>query len=65
LTKTFDKTLKIVADLEDAMTLAKTEMLTSDPQRTADLQKIVTLLDQACNLVIDAVVIFRKHETLR
>lgn len=47
------------------MTLAKTEMLTSDPQRTADLQKIVTLLDQACNLVIDAVVIFRKHETLR
>jgi hypothetical protein len=65
LTKAFDKTLAIVADLEDAMALAKTEMLTSDTQKTKDLQKIVSLLDQASGLVIDAVVVFRKHNTLQ
>ena len=65
MAKAFDKTLAIVADLEDAMALTKTEMLTSDPQKTRDLQQIVSLLDQASSLVIDAVVVFRKYDTLQ
>jgi len=65
LTKAFDKTLAIVTDLEDATALVKTEMLTSDPQKTRDPQKIASLLDQASSLVVDAVVVFRKYDTLR
>jgi hypothetical protein len=65
MTKAFDKTLEAIADLEDATALVKTEMTVSDSRKSKDLQKIVSLLDQASNLVVDAVVIFRKYEKLQ
>jgi len=65
MTKAFDKTLDAIADLEDATALARSEMTVSDSGKSNDLQKIVSLLDKASSLVVDAVVIFQKYEKLQ
>lgn len=62
MTKAFDKTLDAIADLEDAVTNARTEKLTADPKKVQDLDKIIVILEKAQNVIIEAVVIFQKHE---
>ena len=62
MTKAFDKTLDAIADLEDAVTHARTEKLTADPKKVQDLDKIILILEKAQNVIIEAVVIFQKHE---
>lgn len=62
MTKAFDKTLDAIADLEDAVTNARTEKLTADPKKVQDLDKIISILEKAQNVIIEAVVIFQKHE---
>lgn len=62
VTKAFDKTLDAMADLEEAVTEARTQKLTADPKKVQDLDKIISILEKAQNVIIDAVVIFEKHE---
>jgi hypothetical protein len=62
MTKAFDKTLDAIADLEEAVTEARTQKLTAAPKKTQDLDKIITILEKAQNVIIEAVVIFQKHE---
>lgn len=62
MTKAFDKTLDAIDDLEEAVTQARTEKLTADPKKAQDLDRIISILEKAQNVIIDAVVIFRKHE---
>jgi len=49
MTKAFDKTLDAIADLEEAVTEARTQKLTADPEKVQDV-------------IIEAVVVFQKHE---
>lgn len=65
MTKAFDKTLEIISDLEYVVSLIRTEMTISDSQKNVDLQKIISLLDQASNSVVDTVVLFQKHERVQ
>lgn len=62
MTKAFDKTLDAIADLEEAITEARTQKLTADPRKVQDLDKIISILEKAQNVIIEAVVIFQKHE---
>ena len=62
MTKAFDKTLDAIADLEEAVTEARTQKLTADPKKVQDLDKIISILEKAQDVIIDAVVIFQKHE---
>ncbi|HXG74051.1 MAG TPA: hypothetical protein VNK44_04455 [Candidatus Nitrosotenuis sp.] len=62
MTKAFDKTLDAIDDLEEAITEARTQKLTADPNKAQDLDKIIAILEKAQNVIIDAVVIFEKHE---
>ncbi|MFI5416907.1 MAG: hypothetical protein ACHQW9_02515 [Nitrososphaerales archaeon] len=62
MTKAFDKTLDAIDDLEEAITEARTQKLVADPKKTQDLDKIISVLEKAQNVIIDAVVIFEKHE---
>ena len=62
MTKAFDKTLDAIADLEEAVTEARTQKLTADPKKVQDLDKIISILEKAQNVIIEAVVIFEKHE---
>ncbi|MEX0657400.1 MAG: hypothetical protein WD154_07655 [Nitrosopumilaceae archaeon] len=62
MTKAFDKTLDAIADLEEAVTQAKTQKLTADHKKAQDLDKIISILEKAQNVIIEAVVIFQKHE---
>ncbi|HEX9846108.1 MAG TPA: hypothetical protein VGA92_06545 [Candidatus Nitrosotenuis sp.] len=63
--KALEITLGVIADLVDAIAIIKAEMRVSSSAETEDMQKIVFLLDKAADFVIDAVVIFGKHETRR
>ena len=62
MTKAFDKTLDAIADLEEAITEARTQKLTADPRKVQDLDKIISILEKAQNVIIEAVAIFQKHE---
>ena len=62
MTKAFDKTLDAIDDLEEAITEARTQKLVADPNKAQDLDKIISVLEKAQNVIIDAVVIFEKHE---
>jgi hypothetical protein len=62
MTKAFDKTLDAISDLEEAITEARTQKLVADPKKAQDLDKIILILEKAQNVIIDAVVIFEKHE---
>lgn len=62
MTKAFDKTLEAIDDLEEAITQARTQKLTADPKKVQDLDKIISILEKAQNIIIDAVVIFEKYE---
>jgi hypothetical protein len=62
VTKAFDKTLDAIGDLEEAIIEAKTQKLTADPRKVQDLDKIISILERAQNVIIEAVVIFQKHE---
>lgn len=62
MTKAFDKTLDAIGDLEEAIIEAKTQKLTADPRKVQDLDKIISILERAQNVIIEAVVIFQKHE---
>ena len=62
MTKSFDKTLDAIDDLEEAITEARTQKLTADPKKIQDLNKIISILEKAQNVIIEAVVIFEKHE---
>jgi hypothetical protein len=62
MTKAFDKTLDAIGDLEEAITEARTQKLIADPNKAQDLDKIISILEKAQNVIIDAVVIFEKHE---
>ena len=61
MTKAFDKTLDAIADLE-AVTEARTQKLTADPKKVQDLDKIISILEKAQDVIIEAVVLFQKHE---
>jgi len=63
--KEFNKTLGAFADLIDAVELLKTDITISNPREIEDLQNIISLLDKASDLVIDAVIVFGKYENLR
>jgi hypothetical protein len=65
MTKAFDKTLDAIADLEDAIALVRSELTVSDTIKSKDLQKIVSLLEKASNVIVDAVVVFRKYEKIQ
>ncbi len=65
MTKAFDKTLNAFADLMDTTDLLKTEITISDLHKIKDLQEIISLLDKASDLVIDAIIVFEKYESLR
>lgn len=62
MTKAFDKTLDTINDLEEAITEARTQKLTADPKKVQDLDKIISVLEKAQDAIIEAVVIFEKHE---
>lgn len=62
MTKAFDKTLDAIDNLEEAITEARTQKLVADPKKVQDLDKIISILEKAQNVIIDAVVIFEKHE---
>ena len=62
MTKAFDKTLDAITDLEEAVTEARTQKLTADPKKVQDLDKIISILEKAQDVIIEAVVIFQKHE---
>jgi len=62
VTKAFDKTLDTINDLEEAITEARTQKLTADPKKVQDLDKIISILEKAQDVIIEAVVIFEKHE---
>ncbi|HEY8110197.1 MAG TPA: hypothetical protein VIG05_04970 [Candidatus Nitrosotenuis sp.] len=62
MTKAFDKTLDAIDDLEEAITEARTQKLVADPKKVQDLDKVISILEKAQNVIIDAVVIFEKHE---
>lgn len=62
MTKAFDKTLDAIDDLEEAVTQARTEKLTAEPKKAQDLDKIISILEKAQNVIVDAVVIFQRHE---
>lgn len=62
MTKAFDKTLDTINDLEEAITEARTQKLTADPKKVQDLDKIISILEKAQDVIIEAVVIFEKHE---
>ena len=62
ITKAFDKTLDAISDLEEAVTEARTQKLTVDFKKAQDLDKIISILEKAQNVIIEAVVIFQKHE---
>ncbi len=62
MTKAFDKTLDAIDDLEEAITEARTQKLVADSNKVQDLDKIISVLEKAQNIIIDAVVIFEKHE---
>jgi hypothetical protein len=62
MTKAFDKTLDAISDLEEAITEARTQKLVAYPKKAQDLDKIISILEKAQNVIIDAVVIFEKHE---
>jgi len=48
--------------LEDAVIHARTEKLTAHPKKVQDLDKIISILEKAQNVIIEAIVIFQKHE---
>ena len=62
MTKAFDKTLDAMTDLEEAVTEARTQKLPADPKKVQDLDKIISILEKAQDVIIEAVVIFQKHE---
>lgn len=62
MTKAFDKTLDAINDLEEAVTEARTQKLTADPKKAQDLDNIISILEKAQDIIIEAVVIFQKHE---
>lgn len=62
MTKAFDKTLEAIDNLDEAITEARTQKLVADPNKVQDLDKIISILEKAQNIIIDAVVVFEKHE---
>lgn len=62
VTKAFDKTLEAIDDLDQAVTQARTQKLTADPKKVQDLDKIISILEKAQDVIIEAVVIFQRHE---
>ena len=63
--KAFDITLGAIADLVDVTELLRSHMIVSDSHAREDLQKIISLLEKASNLAIDALIVFGKYENLR
>lgn len=51
-----------IDDLEEAITEARIQKLVADPEKVQDLDKIISILEKAQSVIIDAVVIFEKHE---
>jgi hypothetical protein len=62
MTKAFDRTLDAIDNLEEAITEARTQKLIADLKKAQDLDKIISILEKAQSVIIDAVVIFEKHE---
>jgi hypothetical protein len=63
--KAFDKTLCAITDLIDVINLLRTEMTVSDSRKKEDLQKIVYLLDDASDLLVESITVFEKYVNLR
>lgn len=63
--KAFDKTLCAITDLIDVINLLRTEMTVSDSRKKEDLQKIVYLLDDASDLLVESITAFGKYVNLR
>ncbi len=60
--KAFDKTLDSISDLQDALDYINTEKTISDKQKTKDLDEVNEHLKQAQDIIVKALVIFRKYE---
>ena len=60
--KAFDKTLDSISDLQDALDYINTEKIISNEQKIKDLDKINEYLKQAQDVIVKALVVFRKYE---
>lgn len=58
--KAFDKTLDSISTLQDAIDYINTEKIISDEQKIKDLDGINDTLKQAQDIIVKALVIFRK-----
>lgn len=65
MTRAFDKTLEAIGNLEDAITEARTQKLIAEPIKDQDLEVIIRILEKAQNIIIDAIIIFEKHERMQ
>jgi hypothetical protein len=63
--KALEITLGAIADLIDVIEMLKTDITISDSHKTKDLRDIVSLLEKAADLAIDAVAVFAKYENPR
>lgn len=63
MTKSLDKTLEAFQDVEDAIIDIKTQRnVMTDNAMIADYDKILVHLEKASEDLINAIVIFQKHE---
>jgi len=63
VTNPLDNTLEALQNIQDAInTLETRKTVTSEKQTLQDYDKIVSYLEDASSSLINAVVIFRKHE---
>jgi hypothetical protein len=62
--KIFNKTLSAIVEIDEAVGLLKTEMIISDSSKIEDLQKIVSLLDDASKLLVESITVFARYKDL-
>ncbi len=63
VTKSLDKTLEAFQNVEDAIVDIKTQRnVMTDKTKIADYDKILVQLEKASEDLINAIVIFQKHE---
>ena len=60
--KAFDKTLDSISNLQDAIDYINTEKTISKEQKIKDLDEINEYLKQAQDIIVKALVVFRKYE---
>ena len=60
--KAFDKTLDTISDLQDALDYINTEKTISNEQKIKDLDEINQYLKQGQEVIVKALVVFRKYE---